>query len=154
MTVQRTTMNPRTWVRLSIAVCFCLTGLAETLSATGLVVELSPDGRWGAGVHTLAVSGPLQMTGAILLVFSRKTRWTLSILGAYVCLSAIFVNLPRCVTSDVGGNAVVGLLINVAVLSAILLWFRSERVPGIDRARAAVSGLANRQLRDIPGRIR
>jgi uncharacterized membrane protein YphA (DoxX/SURF4 family) len=79
-------MNLRTWARVLIVVSFSISGLVETLSATGLVVELSPDGRWGRGVHTLAVSGPLQMVGAALIASGRKTRWALSILGCYVFL--------------------------------------------------------------------
>jgi len=50
-------MNLRTWARILIAVSFSISGLVETLGATGLVVELSPDGRWNSGIHTLAVSG-------------------------------------------------------------------------------------------------
>jgi hypothetical protein len=131
-------MSLRTWVRFLIAVCFCTSGLAETLSATGLVVQLSPDGRWGPGVHTLAVSGPLQMLGAALLVFGRKTRWTLSILGGYVCLVSVFGDLPLVFNPDVGGSAAVGLLGNVAVVGGILYWFRSQRMPGAHRAKPAL----------------
>jgi uncharacterized membrane protein YphA (DoxX/SURF4 family) len=130
-------MSLRTCVRLLIAACFCVAGLAETLSATGLVVELSPDGRWGPGVHTLAVSGPLQMIGAVVLVSGLKTRWTLGILGAYVCLVSVFGNLPLIFNADVGGSAIAGLLSGVAVVGGILYWFRSERMPGAHRARPA-----------------
>ncbi len=128
-------MNVRTWARVLIAVLFSIAGLAETLSATGLVVELSPDGRWGPGVHTLAVSGPLQMVGAVLLLFGRKTRWTLSILGGYVCLVTVFGNLPLIFNPDVGGSAIVGLLSNVAVVGGILYWLRSERMPSAHISR-------------------
>lgn len=128
-------MSLRTWVRVLIVVSFCVSGLAETLSATGLVVELSPDGRWGAGVHTLAVGGPLQMAGAVLLVLGRKTRWTLSILGAYACLGCVFGNLPLLFNPDLGGSAIAGLLGNLAVLGGILYWLCSERRPSAHRAR-------------------
>lgn len=131
-------MSLRTWVRVLIAVLVSISGLAETLSATGLVVELSPDGRWGPGVHTLAVSGPLQMVGAVLLVFGRKTRWTLSILGAYVCLASVLGNLPLIFNPDVGGSAAVGLLSSMAVVGGILYWFRSERIPGAHGASPAL----------------
>jgi Na+-transporting NADH:ubiquinone oxidoreductase subunit NqrB len=131
-------MNLRTWVRALIAVSFAVLGLAETLSATGLVVELSPDGRWGSGVHTLAVSGPLQMLGAALLASGRKTRWALSILGCYIFLVGVFGNLPLILNPDVGWNAIAGLLINVAVLGGILYWFHNERIPSARRARPAL----------------
>lgn len=130
-------MSLRTWVRLFIAVCICVTGLAETLSATGLVVRLSPDGRWGPGVHTLALSGPLQLAGAALLVSGRKTRWALSMLGGYVFLVGVFGNLPRIFNPDAGGNAVAGLLINLAVLAGIWYWFRTGRIPGVRGAKPA-----------------
>ena len=123
-------MNRRMWVRVLVAAAFSISGLAETLSATGLVVELSPDGRWGPGIHTLAVSGPLQIIGAVLLMWGRKTGWTLGLLGGYVLLAAVFGNLPRVVNPDVGRNAMVGLLMNVAVVSGILYWFRSGRISG------------------------
>lgn len=34
------TMNLRTWARMLVAVSFFLSGLAETLSATGLVMQI------------------------------------------------------------------------------------------------------------------
>jgi uncharacterized membrane protein YphA (DoxX/SURF4 family) len=120
-------MNLRMWVRVLIAIAFCVSGLAETVGGTGLVVQLSPDGRWGSGVHTLAVSGPLQMAGAALLVFGRKTRWALSILGGYVLLASVFGDLPLIFKPDVGGSALVGLAGNLAIIGGILYWFRSER---------------------------
>jgi hypothetical protein len=131
------TMNLRAWARVFIAVLFSISGLVETLSATGLVVELSPDGRWGPGVHTLAVSGPLQMVGAALLVSGRKTRGVLSILGCYVLLVSIFGNLPLIFNPDVGGSAIAGLIINLAVMAGILYWFHSERIPSAHRAKPA-----------------
>jgi len=124
-------MKLRTWVRISVALLFSISGLVETLSATGLVVELSPDGRWGAGVHTLAVSGPLQMVGAALIASGRKTRWTLSILGFYVFLVSVFGNLPLIFNPDVGGSAIAGLVSNLAVMGGVLYWFRSERIPSV-----------------------
>jgi hypothetical protein len=131
-------MNLRTWARVLIAISFAISGLVETLSATGLVVELSPDGRWGPGVHTLAVSGPLQMVGAALIASSRKTRWVLSIFGGYVFLVSVFGNLPLVFDLDVGGSAIAGLLINLAVLGGVLYWLHGERIPSAHRARPAL----------------
>jgi hypothetical protein len=131
-------MNLRTWTRVVMAVSFAILGLVETLSATGLVVELSPDGRWGAGVHTLAVSGPLQVLGAALLSFGHKTRWVLSVLGCYVLLASVFGNLPLIFNRDVGGSAIAGLLINLAVLAGVSYWLRSGRMPRAHRAESAL----------------
>ncbi len=119
-------MNLRTWARVLIAVSFSISGLVETLSATGLVVELSPDGRWGPGVHTLAVSGPLQMVGAALLASGHKTRRVVCILGCYVFLASVFGNLPLILIPNVGGSAIAGLLINLAVMGGILYWLHSR----------------------------
>ena len=129
-------MNLRTWARISVALLFSLSGLVETLSATGLVVELSPDGRWGPGAHTLAVSGPLQMVGAALIASGRKTRWALSILGCYVFLVSVFGNLPLIFNPDVGGSAIAGLLINWTILGGVLYWLRGERIALINPAPA------------------
>ena len=63
-------------------------------------MELSPGGRRGLGVHALAISGPLQKAGAVLLAFSRNTRWALSILGCYVFLVSVFGGLPRIFNPD------------------------------------------------------
>lgn len=131
-------MNLRTWARVLIVVSLSISGLVETLSATGLIVELSPDGRWGPGVHTLAVSGPLQMVGAALIASGRKTRWALSILGCYVFLVSVFGNLPLIFNPDVGGSAIAGLLSNLAVIGGILYWHHSERMPGAHRAKPAL----------------
>jgi len=130
-------MNPRTWARVLVAALFSVSGLVDTLGAAGLVVELSPDGRWGPGVHTLAVSGPLQMVGAALIASGRKTRWALGILGCYVLLVSVFGNLPLVFNPDVGGSAVAGLLGNIAAMGGILFWLHSERVPNALRARPA-----------------
>lgn len=131
-------MNLRTCARVLIAVLFSISGLLETLSATGLVVELSPDGGWGPGVHTLSVSGPLQMVGAALLASGRKARWTLSILGCYVFLVGVFGNLPLIFSPDVGGLATAGLLSNLAIMVGIFYWFQSEGMPAAHRARPAL----------------
>jgi uncharacterized membrane protein YphA (DoxX/SURF4 family) len=120
-------MNLRTWARVLVAVALSISGLVETLSATGLVVELSPDGRWGSGVHTLAVSGPLQLAGAALIASGRKTRWALIILGCYVFLVSVLGNLPLIFNPDVGGSAIAGLVSNLAVIGGILYWLHSER---------------------------
>lgn len=131
-------MNLRTWVRVLIAGAISISGLVETLSATGLVVELSPDGRWGSGVHTLAVSGPLQLMGAALLASGRKTRWALRILGCYVFLTSVFGNLPLIFNPNVGGSAITGLLGNLVVMGGILYWLRSERMPSAHEAEPAL----------------
>ena len=126
------------WLRLLIAVSLAISGLVETLSATGLVVELSPDGRWGPGVHTLAVSGPLQIIGAALLAFGRRTRWVPIILGCYVFLASVFGNLPLIADPDVGGSAIAGLLVNLAILGGVLYWLHGERELSFHRARPAL----------------
>ena len=131
-------MNLRTWARVLIAVSFCVSGLVGTLSATGLVVELSPDRSWGRGVHTLALSGPLQLVGAVLLASGRKTRWALSILGCYVFLVIVFGNLPLVFHPVAGGSAITGLLSNLAVLGGILYWLHSERMPNARREKPAL----------------
>jgi uncharacterized membrane protein YphA (DoxX/SURF4 family) len=136
--ISEETMNLRTWARVLIAVSFSVSGLVETLGATGLVVELSPDGRWGSGIHTLAVSGPLQLVGAAVLASGRKTRWALIILGCYVFLAGVFGNLPLIFNPDVGGNALTGLLGNLAVLGGILYWLYSERMSGNQREEPLV----------------
>lgn len=120
-------MNLRTAARVLIAGSFLVSGLVETLGATGLVIELSPDGRWGSGIHTLAVSGPMQIAGAVLLASGRKTRLALIILGSYVLLACLFGNLPLVLTSSTGGSALAGLLGNLAVMGGIMHWFQSER---------------------------
>jgi hypothetical protein len=130
-------MNLRTWARILIAVSFSISGLVETLGATGLVVELSPDGRWSSGIHTLAVSGPLQLVGAAVLASGRKTRLALIILGCYVFLVSVFGNLPLIFNPNVGGSALTGLLNNLAVMGGIMYWFHSERIPGSYRAKLA-----------------
>ena len=128
-------MNLRAWTRVFIAVSLTFSGLVETLSATGLVVELSPD---GGGIHTLAVSGPLQIAGAALLVSGRKTRWALSILGCYVFLASVFGNLPLIFNPGVGDSAIAGLLTNLAVMTGISYWLYSERTESAQRAIPAL----------------
>jgi hypothetical protein len=132
------TMNTRTWTRVLIAVLCAFSGLVDTLSATGLVVELSPDGLWGPGVHTLAVSGPLQIAGAALLVFGRKTRWALCILGVYVFLVSVLGDLPLIFRTDVSGSAIAGLLGNLAVMGGILYWLHSDRRLSAQEAKPAL----------------
>ncbi len=132
-------MNLRTWSRVLLAVAFSVSGLAETLGATGLVVELSPDGLWGSGVHTLAVSGPLQLVGAVLLATGRKTRWTLSILGGYLLLVSVFGNLPLIFHPQVGGTAITGLLINLAILGGYLVWASQRADTGHQRGKTCAS---------------
>jgi len=131
-------MNRGTWVRVLIAIACSISGLVETLSATGLVVELSADGRWGPGVQTLAVSGPLQILGAALLLSGRKTRWALCILGCYVLLVSVFGNLPQVFNPDMSRNAIAGLLSNLAVMGGIWYWLHSQRMPGTQVARPAL----------------
>jgi len=120
-------MNLRTWARILVAISFFLSGLAETLSATGLLVEISPDARWGSGAHSVAIGGPLQMTGAALLLSGRKTPWALGILVCYVALGSVFGNLPQAFNPDVGASAIAGLLSNLAVIGGLLYWLHAER---------------------------
>lgn len=131
-------MNLRTWARILVAISFFLSGLAETLSATGLVMEISPDARWGPGAHALAIGGPLQMAGAALLLSGRKTRWALGILVGYVSLGSIFGNLPQVFNPYVGGSAIAGLLSNMAVIGGLLYWLHGERAPGRGAVAAEV----------------
>jgi hypothetical protein len=131
-------MNLRTGVRTLIAISVLISGLVETLGATGLVMELSPAHRWGAGVHTLAVSGPLLLVGAALLACGRKTRWVLSILGCYILLSSVLGDVPLIFNPDVGGSAVTELLINLAVMGGIVYWLYSDRKPGARDAKPAL----------------
>jgi hypothetical protein len=131
-------MNLRTWAQVLIAASFSILGLVETLSATGFILELSPDGRWGPGVHTLAAGGPLQILGAALLAFGHKTRWVVSILGCYVLLASVLGNLPLIFNPDVGGSAIAGLLINWTVLGGVLYWLHGERMPSARGAKPAL----------------
>ena len=78
------------------------------------------------------------MVRAVLLVFGRETIWTLSILGGYAFLDGVLGNLPLIFNRDVGGSAIVGLLGSVGVAGGILYWFRSQRAPGIHRAKPAL----------------
>jgi hypothetical protein len=131
-------MNLRSGARVFITVSVSISGIVETLSATGPVVELSPNNLLGPGVHTLAVSGPLQMLGAVLVACGRKTRWTLGILGCYVFLVSVFGDLPLIFHPDVSGNAIVGLLSNLAVMGGLLCWLRGERILSAHRAELAL----------------
>jgi len=132
-------MSLQTFARALIAISFLVSGLVETLGATGLVVELSPAHHWGAGVHTLAVSGPLLILGAALLAFGgRKTRWVLSILGCYIFLASVLGDVPLIFSPDVGGSAIIELLINLAVLGGIGYWLYCDRTQSADRAKAAL----------------
>ena len=115
-------MNLRTWTRYLLAVSFTVSGLIETLGATGVVFELSPDGLWGSGTHTLAVGGPLQLVGAAVLLSGRQTRLTLRLLGCYLVLASLFGNLPHVINSNLDVSALAGLLANLAVLSGIFFW--------------------------------
>jgi len=122
-------VNLRRCARILIALSFFISGLAETLSATGLIVEFSPDAGWGLGIHTLAVGGGLQMAGAALLASGKKTRWALGILLCYVSLGSVFGNLPRIFSPDVDGTAIARLLSNMAVIGGLLYWFHGELTP-------------------------
>ena len=131
-------MNLQTCVRGLLAISFLISGLVETLGATGLVVELSPAHRWGPGVHTLAVSGPLLVVGAALLASGRKTRWVLNILGCYIFVVSVLGDVPLIFNPDVGGSAITELLINLVVMGGILYWFYSERKISAHRAKPAL----------------
>ena len=119
-------MNLRTSVRYLIAAAFLIAGLAETLSVTGLVVQLSPHGRWATGFYTVALSGPLQLIGAALIAAGWKARWALYVLGIYISLACVFGNLPLIFNPQVGAGAIVGLLGNLAVIGGILYWLRGD----------------------------
>jgi uncharacterized membrane protein YphA (DoxX/SURF4 family) len=149
------TMNLRTWARILVAISFFLSGLAETLSATGLVVEISPDARWGPGLHAMAIGGPLQMAGAALLLSGRKTRWALGILICYVSLGSVFGNLPQIFDPHVGGSAIAGLLSNMAVIGGLLYWLHGERATSLSTLAAdgltRNSGYTGHPLADARG---
>jgi uncharacterized membrane protein len=124
--------------RILLAASFAVFGLVETLNATGLSVLLSPDGRWASGVHTLAVSGPLQMVGAAFLAAGRKTRWTLRILGCYLVLVGVFGNVPLVFDPALRASAIAGLLANLVLLSGIVFYLRQERSLDTRAARPAL----------------
>ena len=138
------TVNLRTWARILIAISFFLSGLAETLSGTGLAIEFSPDARWGPGAHALALGGLLQMAGAAVLAFGRKPRWALGILVGYISLGSVFGNLPQVFNPDVGGSAIAGLLANMAVIGGLLYWLHGERTPS--RSALPAMGLTGNSL--------
>lgn len=119
----------RLWARFLIASSFLFSGLAETLSATGVVLELSPDAQLSLGFHTLAIGGPLQMAGAALLASGRKTRWALGILIAYVFLGSVFAILPRIIHPDASSSGLAAMITNMAVIGGLLYWLDSEGPP-------------------------
>ncbi len=144
--------NLRPLGRVLIAIAFFLLGLAETLNATGLVIETSPDAQGGAGSRTLVLGGPLQMAAAVLLASGRKTRWALGILLCYAFLASVFANLPQILNSDVAGNATVGLIVNIAAIGILLQWLHVEWRPpfrnsATERRSSASSGLHQEQAR-------
>ncbi len=122
-------MNPRTWARYFIASSSFLSGLVNLFGTTGLVIELSPDGRWGTGVRSIAVGGLLQLVGAVVLASGRMTPWALILVGSYVLLVGVFGNLPLLSNPDVGLSALAGLLVNLAIIGGILYWFRNAPEP-------------------------
>jgi len=122
-------MNLRTPVRILIAASFLVSGLVESLSATGLSVEFSSGGLLGNPAHILAVSGPLQVLGAVLIASGRKTRWAFIVLGCYIFLVSVFGNVPLIFKPE-GVNAIAGLAANVAILGGILYWLHGERSTG------------------------
>jgi len=132
-------MKLQTWIRTFIAISFTVSGLVEMLGATGLVVELSPDRSWGSGTHTLAISGPLQLIGAAVLLSGRKTRLALIILGCYAFLACVFGNLPQIFNSDVGSSAFAALVGNLAVLGGVVYWLHAERIPGAWQEQPSIS---------------
>jgi len=85
----------RTLARILVAIFILSLGTGGDAQRTGLLVEISPDARWGPGAHSLAIGGPLQMAGAALLLSGRKTPWALGILVCYVALGSVFGNLPQ-----------------------------------------------------------
>lgn len=121
------TIDYKLWARLLIACSFLLSGLAETLSATGLVVELSPQAQSRFGCGSLVVGGPVQLAGAILLASGRRTRWALGILMGYVFLTSLFGILPGITRPGQSGAALPGLVSNLAVIGGLLHWIQTER---------------------------
>lgn len=136
-------MNLRTWARLLVALSFFLSGLAETLSATGFVVEVSRKATWDSDAHTLALGGVVQMTAAAMLVVGRKTHWALAVLIAYLALGSIFGILPRFFTPDAAGSPIASLLSNMAIIGGLLHWFHLERAP--ERGWAGQSADSSRE---------
>ncbi|MGJ5820456.1 hypothetical protein [Paludibaculum fermentans] len=120
-------MTLRAFARILIAMSFFLSGLAETLSATGFVIEVSPRANWDTDIHTLALGGVVQMSAAAMIVFGHKTHWALAALIAYLALGSIFGILPRFFTPDAGGSPIASLLSNMAIIGGLLHWFHLER---------------------------
>ena len=87
-------MNLRTGAHSRRDLFFSL-GTCETLSDTGLVIEISPDAHWGPGAHSLAIGGPFQMAGAALLLSGRKRgrHWVSS--SATLLLAASLAICPK-----------------------------------------------------------
>jgi hypothetical protein len=123
----------------------------EALCSTGLIIELSPDARWGAGVRTLAVGGLLQMAAAITLATGRKTRWALSVLVCYVGLDIAISGLPLVLGRDAIASAIGTQFNSLALIGGLLYWFHCERnsVIGVSHANHSTrSGL--RSIRPAP----
>jgi O-antigen/teichoic acid export membrane protein len=78
------------------------------------------------------------MVGAALLALGHKTRWVASILGCYVFLVSVFGNLPLIFDPGLGGSAIAGLLINLAVLGGVLYWLHGERLPSAPWVKTAL----------------
>ena len=119
-------MDLKQCARLLIASSFLVSGLAETLSATGLVIELLPEAQASLGMQTLAVGGPLQIAGAAWLASGRKTRRALALLVGYLVLVSLFGNLPGIIHPDPSGKALAGMITNMAVIGGLLHWMQSE----------------------------
>ncbi|QOY87067.1 hypothetical protein [Paludibaculum fermentans] len=138
----RDAMSLRAWARILIAASFFISGLAETLSATGFVIEVSPKANWDSDAHTLALGGVVQMTAAAMLVLGRKTHWALAALIAYLTLGSIFCILPRFFTPDAAGSPIASLLSNMAVIGGLLHWLHLERAPQ-EKEWAGRSGISS-----------
>ncbi len=136
-------MGLRSWARILVAVSFFISGLAETLSATGFVLEVSPKANWDSDAHTLALGGVVQMTAAAMLVLGRKTHWALAALIAYLALGSVFGILPRFFTPDAAGSPITSLLSNMAVIGGLLHWLHLERTPE-EKEWAGRSGSSSR----------
>ena len=119
-------MDLKQCARFLIASSFLVSGLAETLSATGLVIELLPGAQASLGMQSLAVGGPLQIVGGAWLASGRKTRRVLALLVGYLVLVSLFGNLPGIIHPDPSGKALAGMITNMAVIGGLLHWMQSE----------------------------
>lgn len=126
-------------MQILISIAFFLMGLAETLSSTGLVIQISPDARWGPGVRTLALGGLLQMAASILLASGRKTRWALCVLLCYAGLGIIVLDLPPSITHDAGITSMAAIVCKLAAIGGLAYCLRRVSSQPSGEARRGTS---------------